>query len=70
MEENQQPENIPNIQNEPASNDNVNFESRIDLAPLLAHINDIRQQIETVIVVSTRWSIKCSWRFWPTATYC
>ncbi|HPJ09449.1 MAG TPA: MoxR family ATPase [Flavobacterium sp.] len=50
MEENQQPENIPNIQHEPAANDNVNFESRIDLAPLLAHINDIRQQIETVIV--------------------
>jgi MoxR-like ATPase len=29
---------------------NVNFESRINLSPLLAHVNAIKQEIETVIV--------------------
>lgn len=31
-------------------NDNVNFESRIDLAPLLANVNEIRQELASVIV--------------------
>lgn len=31
-------------------NENVNFETRLDLVPLLAHINSIKQELETVIV--------------------
>ncbi|RVT75761.1 MoxR family ATPase [Flavobacterium sufflavum] len=31
-------------------NENVNFETRLDLAPLLTHINTIKQELETVIV--------------------
>lgn len=31
-------------------NENVNFETRLDLAPLLDHVNAIKQELETVIV--------------------
>ena len=32
------------------TNDNVNFETRINLGPLLDHVNTIKKEIETVIV--------------------
>ena len=32
------------------TNENVNFETRINLAPLLEHVNTIKKEIETVIV--------------------
>src|SRR6476660_6774047 len=45
MEENNQAEN-----NAEATSENVNFESRISLAPLLDSINQIRAELGTVIV--------------------
>jgi len=41
--------NIPDNTTE-ATNENVNFQSRLDLAPLMASIENIKQEIETVIV--------------------
>ena len=32
------------------TNENVNFETRINLAPLLEHVNSIKKELETVIV--------------------
>ena len=32
------------------TNENVNFETRLNLAPLLDHVNAIKKEIETVIV--------------------
>ncbi|HMK05884.1 MAG TPA: MoxR family ATPase [Flavobacterium sp.] len=45
MEDFNNPENAPE-----ATNENVNFESRINLAPLLDSINNIKKELETVIV--------------------
>lgn len=39
-----------NPENAPTQNDNVNFESRINLAPLLASVTEIRQELASVIV--------------------
>ena len=32
------------------TNENVNFETRINLTPLLEHVNSIKKELETVIV--------------------
>jgi MoxR-like ATPase len=45
MEDFNQAENTPE-----ATNENVNFQSRINLAPLLDSINNIKKEVETVIV--------------------
>ncbi len=46
-------ENTDFTPNEP-QNDNVNFESRLDLAPLLNSITDIRRELGSVIVGQTK----------------
>lgn len=44
-------EDFPHSENTPeTTTENVNFESRIDLTPLLSDIHAIRQEVETVIV--------------------
>jgi MoxR-like ATPase len=39
-----------NTQETEITNENVNFEARINLAPLLEHVNAIKKELETVIV--------------------
>ena len=45
---------MENITNPEATNENVNFQSRINLEPLLLAINQIKTELSTVIVGQTK----------------